>query len=171
MIYIDDYASPLGQMLLAEEDGALIGVWFFNQKYFKNHCSGEVCSRKTPVLDRAERWLDAYFSGLAPEISDLPLAPKGSTFQKTVWQHLCRIPYGKTTTYGAIAKAVAAEMGRVSMSAQAIGGAVGHNPISVIIPCHRVVGADGSMTGYAGGVKRKIWLLDHEAKYCNNSKC
>lgn len=165
MTYTVDYLSPLGEMLLAEQNGALIGLWFKGQKYDRSHCLGEVCSRETPVLTSARKWLDAYFSGCRPEIWEFNLEPQGSAFQKIVWRNLCRIPYGKTTTYGALAKIVAAEMGCEKMSAQAVGGAVGHNPISIIIPCHRVVGADGSLTGYAGGLERKLWLLEHEARH------
>ena len=104
-------------------------------------------------------WLEA---GERPESGELKLDPGGGEFRRTVWEELCRIPYGSVTTYGALARTVAARLGRASMSAQAVGGAVGHNPISILIPCHRVVGADGSLTGYAGGIDKKLWLLDHE---------
>ena len=114
------------------------------------------------MLQAAKRWLDRYFAGKKPEISELPLAPMGSAFQQGVWELLCEIPYGQVTTYGEIAKKMAARMGKSSMSGQAVGGAVGHNPISIIIPCPRVVGANGSLTGYAGGIKKKVKLLEHE---------
>ena len=112
------------------------------------------------IRDRG--WLDRYFAGGRPSLCELPLAPAGSEFRQGVWSILCEIPYGEVTTYGDIAKKVAARMGNKSMSAQAVGGAVGHNPISIIIPCHRVVGSNGSLTGYAGGIKTKIKLLELE---------
>ena len=115
-----------------------------------------------PVFGLAKKWLDAYFAGEKPAISELPLAPNGGEFRQAVWDILCEIPYGQCTTYGAIAQKMAARMGKKTMSSQAVGGAVGHNPISIIIPCHRVVGANGSLTGYAGGIDKKIKLLQHE---------
>ena len=114
------------------------------------------------ILIKTKKWLDEYFNGKKPEISELDLAPIGSEFAKNVWEILCEIPYGKVTTYGEIAKKMATIMHKEKMSAQAVGGAVGHNPISIIIPCHRVVGANGSLTGYAGGIDKKIYLLKHE---------
>ena len=114
------------------------------------------------VFSRAKDWLDRYFNGKKPEPSELPLAPVGGEFRRTVWELLCEIPYGELTTYGQIAREAAKRLQRESMSAQAVGGAVGHNPISIIIPCHRVVGTGGSLTGYAGGLDKKIWLLKHE---------
>lgn len=133
------------------------------QKYFLGTLP-EMPSRKDDleVLDMARSWLDRYFAGQMPHPEELPLQPIGSAFQQAVWGCLCRIPYGEITTYGAIAKKAAAELGQGSVSAQAVGGAVGHNPISIIIPCHRVVGTNGSLTGYAGGIDRKIMLLKHE---------
>ena len=163
MIYTTRCASPLGELLLAERDGALIGLWMLGQKYFPVFMGEEVCeSAGRPALSAARRWLDAYFAGERPEISPLTLGPEGSEFRRRVWKRLCEIPYGETVSYGEIARALACERGAESFSAQAVGGAVGHNPISIIIPCHRVVGADGSLTGYAGGVERKLWLLRHE---------
>ncbi len=114
------------------------------------------------ILIKTKKWLDEYFNGKKPEISELDLAPIGSEFAKNVWEILCEIPYGKVTTYGEIAKKMTKIMHKEKMSAQAVGGAVGHNPISIIIPCHRVVGANGSLTGYAGGIDKKIYLLKHE---------
>lgn len=157
MIYTTSYPSPIGPMLLAEEDGALIGVWFEGQKYFP--APFLQMQQETPLLRQTKDWLNRYFAGEQPDPHELPLAPKGSPFRRQVWQVLLEIPSGSTMTYGQIA-------GRIhsSMSAQAVGGAVGHNPISVIIPCHRVVGSDGSLTGYAGGLDRKKYLLELEAQ-------
>lgn len=157
------YPSPLGQLTLAEEDGALVGLWMQGQKYLpqdlKEHQSF------TPTLELAASWLDRYFAGDMPEIGELSLKPKGSAFRREVWDILCRIPYGETTTYAAIAAQIAKNRSVPRMSAQAVGGAVGHNPISILIPCHRVVGSDGSLTGYAGGLERKQWLLDWEKSH------
>ena len=114
------------------------------------------------IFDRTQEWLERYFAGGKPSPEELPLHPEGTVFRQMVWRELLHIPYGQVTTYGSLAKAVAREMGRETMSAQAVGQAVGHNPISIIIPCHRVVGANGSLTGYAGGLDRKIRLLELE---------
>lgn len=163
MYYATDYISPLGRVKLTADGEALIGLWLEGQKYFGGKVKEEfVENRSLPVLENAKDWLDRYFAGKKPEISELPLAPMGSAFQRGVWELLCEIPYGQVTTYGEIAKKMAARMGKSSMSGQAVGGAVGHNPISIIIPCHRVVGANGSLTGYAGGIKKKVKLLEHE---------
>lgn len=163
MIYMTRYSSPLGELLLAERDGALVGLWLRGQKYFPDLRQEETgqCDSRT-VLSEAKLWLDAYFKGGRPEISLLPLAPEGSEFRRRVWKRLCAIPYGETVSYGEIARDLARERGTETFSAQAVGGAVGHNPVSIIIPCHRVVGSNGSLTGYAGGVERKLWLLRHE---------
>ena len=114
------------------------------------------------VFQDTKIWFDKYFKNQRPEISQLPLAPIGNSFRQAVWKILCDIPYGEVTTYGEIAKKIAKQIGKEKMSAQAVGGAVGHNPISIIIPCHRVVGSNGSLTGYAGGISTKIKLLKHE---------
>ena len=119
-------------------------------------------NKNEKILIKTKKWLDEYFNGEKPKITELDLAPIGSAFAKNVWKILCEIPYGKVTTYGEIAKKMAKIMHKEKMSAQAVGGAVGHNPISIIIPCHRVVGANGSLTGYAGGIDKKIYLLKHE---------
>lgn len=133
------------------------------QKYFGGTVPGELRpNEELEVFSRAKDWLDRYFNGKKPEPSELPLAPVGGEFRQTVWELLCEIPYGELTTYGQIAREAAKRLQRESMSAQAVGGAVGHNPISIIIPCHRVVGTGGSLTGYAGGLDKKIWLLKHE---------
>ena len=155
-----DYPSPLGRMVLAGDGRALTGAWFAGQKYFPAQPMQP--REDDPVLAEARRWLDSYFAGQAPDGRSLPLAPAGSPFRRMVWQMLLDIPYGEVTTYGALAAQAARHMGRYAMSAQAVGGAVGHNPISVIIPCHRVVGADGRLVGYAAGISAKSWLLQHE---------
>lgn len=157
-----NYDSPLGKLTLAAEGDALTGLWLDGQKYFPEHLTGEY--RQTPVLARTADWLNRYFAGRCPSPRELKLSPKGTPFRREVWEILCTIPYGSTTTYAAIAAKIAANRGLARMSAQAVGGAVGHNPISIIIPCHRVVGTDGSLTGYAGGVERKQWLLEFEKK-------
>lgn len=163
MIYTANLSSPLGELLLAERGGALIGLWMYGQKYFPAPFREEARENADrPVLNAARLWLEAYFAGERPEISSLPLAPEGSGFRRSVWKRLCEIPFGETRSYGGIAREIALERGQESFSPQAVGGAVGHNPISIIIPCHRVVGANGSLTGYAGGVERKLWLLRHE---------
>lgn len=161
MIHITHYRSPLGDMMLAEEGGALFGAWFQGQKYYPVMPS-ETKEQDTLVLDTAKAWLDAYFAGQGPDVRSLSLAPRGSTFRQAVWQLLLEIPAGQVTTYGALAAKMAERTGRKTMSAQAVGGAVGHNPLSIFIPCHRVVGADGSLTGYAGGLDKKIQLLKLE---------
>ena len=157
MYFRTDYPSPIGLLTLAADGNALVGLWLENQKYFaagfeKHLIPGD----ELPVFRDAKAWLDAYFAGLTPDIRNLPLAPEGSAFQHSVWEVLKEIPYGQTVTYGEIARALDCR------SAQAVGGAVGRNPISIIIPCHRVLGAGGSLTGYAGGTERKLWLLRHE---------
>lgn len=152
------YMSPFGDMLLACDEIGLTGLWFEGAKYYAGNLSLEHTKKETPVLKEARRWLDIYFSGKEPDF--LPqLHLTGSPFQLSVWKILQQIPYGKTVTYGEIAKRLAEERGLPHMSAQAVGGAVGHNRISIIVPCHRVVGSDGSLTGYAGGIDRKAGLL------------
>lgn len=163
MVYTSHYDSPVGTLLLAGQDGTLAGVWMEGQKYFLGSVREETqeCG-SLPILQQAGRWLDRYFAGERPAVNELPLAPVGSDFRQEVWKILCEIPYGQTTTYGEIAQKLSARLGRERMSARAVGGAVGHNPISIIIPCHRVVGSNGRLTGYAGGLERKIKLLTHE---------
>ena len=163
MVYTCKYKSLIGDILLAADEIGLTGLWFEGQKYFAAS-AGEPMTEKSdlPLFRLAGSWLDEYFHGQNPAIADLPLAPRGSVFRRAVWDILREIPYGELTTYGAIAARLAVRTGRKSMSAQAVGGAVGHNPISIIIPCHRVVGTGGSLTGYAGGIDKKIWLLKHE---------
>ena len=149
------YCSPLGMLTVTEEDGALTALVIDGQKYAELHLAGQGTEHETPVLHAAKLWLDAYFSGAAPDATDLPLSPKGTAFQKKVWRELLNIPYGTTNTYGALA-------GHLGSSARAVGSAVGRNPISIIIPCHRVLAADGSLTGYAGGLENKEKLLQLE---------
>lgn len=150
-------ASPLGNLLLTADELGLTGLWFEDSKYAPD--VQKYSARETPILADTKRWLDGYFSGREPEFTP-PLHPTGSPFRLAVWKLLLEIPYGQTTTYGALAKRLSTAAKR--MSAQAVGGAVGHNPIGLIIPCHRVVGTSGSLTGYAGGIERKIRLLEIE---------
>ncbi len=162
MEYICHYNSPLGGITLANDGASLIGLWFDGQKHFANglHQQYEECD-EMPVFEETKRWLDVYFSGKEPDFTPA-IVLKTSGFRRRVWEILRTIPYGQTITYGDIARVIAREKGLKTMSAQAVGGAVGHNPISLIIPCHRVVGANGSLTGYAGGMDRKEWLLRME---------
>ncbi|MBM6972000.1 methylated-DNA--[protein]-cysteine S-methyltransferase [Mordavella massiliensis] len=155
---MNHYHSPLGTILLAADDTGLTGLWFEGQKYFAQGLDKETEEKELSVFQATRRWLDVYFSGQAPDFQ-VPLHFQGTTFQKEVWKILLSIPYGETTTYGAIAKQLAAKRGLPHLSAQAVGSAVGHNKISIIVPCHRVIGADGSLTGYAGGIWRKEKLL------------
>lgn len=156
------YASPVGMLTLAAADDGLKGLWIEGQKYFAGTLDGPFQEGKHPHLTAACAWLDAYFAGEQPGLEALTLAPIGSGFRQAVWQLLCEIPQGEVRTYGQLAKEAAKRLGRERMSAQATGGAVGHNPISIIIPCHRVVGSDGSLTGYAGGMDKKLALLKLE---------
>ena len=163
MFYTTRYNSPIGLLTIAADETHIIGLWIEGQKYFaaglpENYAD----TKKTPALIQAEDWLSRYFAKEMPSPAELPLAPAGSAFQQAVWRRLCAIPYGKVTTYKAVATDIAQELGRASMSAQAVGGAVGRNPISIIIPCHRVIGSDGSLTGYAGGLSVKRMLLELE---------
>ncbi len=158
MQYTSYYSSPLGNILLAADEIGLTGLWFEGQKYFALHLDKEHEEREISIFNAAKRWLDEYFAGKEPDFS-VPLHLTGTDFQKDVWEILGTIPYGHTMTYGKIAKCIAEKRGVSHMSAQAVGGAVGHNPVSVIVPCHRVVGANGSLTGYAGGIDRKKKLL------------
>ena len=163
MIYKSYYQSPIGKLLLASKENKLMGLWIEGQKYYLGNLIEELQENNTEeILVKTKKWLDRYFDAEKPEISELELAPIGSEFRKNVWKLLCKIPYGEITTYKSIAENVAKLMNRKQMSAQAIGGAVGHNPISIIIPCHRVIGTDGSLTGYAGGIDKKIKLLKLE---------
>ena len=163
MIHTAEYDSPIGPITLASDGTHLVGLWLRGQKYYGDGVPGEwTAEENLPVLAAGKEWLRRYFAGEKPLPGELPLAPAGSEFRQTVYKLLCEIPYGETVSYGQLAKQVAARLGLASMSAQAVGGAVGHNPISIIIPCHRIVGVSGSLTGYAGGIQTKRWLLKHE---------
>lgn len=161
MHYLSYYKSPLGEIVLSASNQGLSGLWFVGQKYFALYFDKEYIYQEIPLFADVKRWLDIYFSGKEPNFS-LPLHFTGSPFQNEVWKILSQIPYGRTTTYGQIAKQVAIKRGVSKMSAQAIGGAVGRNKISIIVPCHRVVGVNGNLTGYAGGIEKKIALLQLE---------
>ena len=161
MQYVSHYESPLGKMLLSADEAGLTGLWFEGQKYFALHLDPEQEEREIPVFEKTKQWLELYLSGKEPEFT-VPLHFIGTEFQKAVWEILCTIPYGQTMTYGQIAGQMAVRHGVPRMSAQAVGGAVGHNRISVIVPCHRVVGTNGSLTGYAGGIEKKLRLLQLE---------
>lgn len=161
MVYTCHYESQLGGILLAADEIGLTGLWFDGQKYFARELPAERTEKEMPILTETKRWLDIYFTGTEPDFLP-PLHPIGSTFRQEVWKLLLQIPYGKTVTYGELARQLAEKRGLPRMSAQAVGGAVGHNQISVLIPCHRVVGANGSLTGYAGGIQKKVKLLELE---------
>ena len=161
MQYTPHYDSPLGGILLAADEVGLTGLWFDGAKYFGDDLPDERVERETPILTEAKRWLDVYFAGNEPDFTP-PLHPVGSAFRQSVWELLLQIPYGQTVTYGELARQFAEKQGLSRMSAQAVGGAVGHNKISLIIPCHRVVGTSGSLTGYAGGIDKKLKLLELE---------
>lgn len=157
-MYVINIDSPLGQLMLASNGTALTGLWFVGQKYFPTHLTGEP-KPDLPVFQQTTDWLHAYFTrNSLPPVP--PLAPQGSPFRQAVWQLLLEIPYGHTTTYGHLAQQLRS-MG-IAASAQAVGGAVGHNPVSILIPCHRVLGSNGALTGYAGGIAVKQRLLELE---------
>lgn len=155
MIYCDEYYSPIGKMLIAANENALVGTWFFSQKYFPDKNEYIVCDKHEIIL-KTKDWLNRYFAGEKPCV-DIPLFISGTVFQKKVWDILLKIPYGDTVTYSDIAKNFS-----YKMSAQAVGGAVSRNPFSIIVPCHRVIGKGGALTGYAGGKDKKLWLIRHE---------
>ncbi len=160
MEYTYHYDSPLGGITLASDGTALTGLWFDGQKYYAASLDPEHEIQTLPVFEETVRWLDVYFGGKDPGVTP-PLVMKTTAFRRAVWEVLLSIPYGQTRSYGEIAETIAAREGR-RVSARAVGGAVGHNAISLIIPCHRVVGSDGSLTGYAGGIGKKRWLLEME---------
>lgn len=158
MVYSTIYHSPIGPLWLTSDGQSLIGLWM-------HPVENTAPSHTDPVLLDTAHWLDRYFRGERPPMDALHLSPAGTAFQKLIWEILLAIPFGATRTYGEIAKDAALRMGKEKMSAQAVGGAVGRNPISIIIPCHRVVGTGGKLTGYAGGVEKKEWLLRHEEEH------
>jgi methylated-DNA-[protein]-cysteine S-methyltransferase len=163
MTFIHHYTSPLGVITLASNGDAITGLWFDHQKYFGDNIHEPITEQQLPVFEQACKWLDIYFSGRQPHFTP-PLYFNSSPFRMAVWQQLLTIPYGRTTTYGEIAHRLEKEALRstqraIKVSAQAVGGAVAHNSISLIIPCHRVIGSNGSLTGYAGGIERKLQLL------------
>ena len=149
------YDSPVGVLTVAADENGIVALTIAGQKYEDRHLPSEAEERETPVLKAARLWLDRYFAGKKPAPDTLPLAPRGTEFQRAVWNELLTIPYGKLTTYGALAE-------KLSSSPRAVGSAVGHNPISIIVPCHRVVGRNGELTGYAGGLGNKRKLLQLE---------
>lgn len=161
MQYIDFYASPLGKMTIASNGQKLTGLWFDKQKYFGAGLAVDAQQQNLPIFAETKKWLDIYFSGRQPDFTP-PLELNGSSFRLAVWNLLLQIPYGSTVTYKDLTAKIAAQQNKKAMSAQAIGGAVGHNPISIIIPCHRVTGTNGSLTGYAGGLDKKLALLKLE---------
>ena len=163
MDFTHHYISPLGGITMASDGEYLTGLWFDGQKYFADTLSAQHEEKDLDVFRRTDLWLDIYFSGKNPDFTP-PLRMIGTEFRQEVWQILLTIPFGKTMTYGEIAKILADRHGANSMSAQAVGGAVGHNPISLIVPCHRVIGTNGALTGYAGGLEKKTRLLDMETQ-------
>ncbi len=159
MKYISTYNSPLGELTLVSDGENLTGLWFLNQQHYG--LTENYSEKDLPVFKDTKLWLDIYFKGKEPDFTPT-LKPMGTAFREKVWKILRTIPYGTTITYGEIAKEIAKEMNMKKMSAQAVGGAVGHNPIGIIIPCHRVVGASNSLTGYAAGLDKKAGLLKIE---------
>lgn len=166
-MYTSLYNSPFGKIMLAADDKGLVGLWFVGQKYFALGLDKKNEEKETEIIKLAKKWLDVYFDGKEPDFK-VPLHFIGTDFQNDVWNILYNVPYGKTITYGEIGNIIAQKRGLKTMSAQAIGGAVGKNKISIIVPCHRVVGKNGSLTGYAGGLDKKINLLKLEESYQDN---
>lgn len=162
--YKTTYKSPLGELTIASNADNITGVWLEGQKNFEASIKNNTILKNNnlKVFIQTKEWLNRYFNKERPEISEIPMAPTGTPFQLDVWNILCKIPYGKTVTYKEIAEVIASKYNKKSMSAQAIGGAVGHNPIAIIIPCHRVIGSNGKLTGYTGGLNNKIKLLTLE---------
>lgn len=161
MFFNNYYNSPIGNITMASDGESLCGLWFDGQKYFASTVKGETDDKTLPVFEQTKKWLDIYFLGNEPDFMP-KFSLNGSEFRKAVWDILLTIPYGSVMTYGEIAKIMAKQRGVAKMSAQAVGGAVGHNPVSIIVPCHRVVGTNGNLTGYAGGIDKKISLLKIE---------
>lgn len=161
MQYTTTYHSPIGDILLAADTTGLTGLWFEGARYFANGLDSEHKEQNLPIFTQTKQWLDTYFSSSIPDEMP-PIHMTGSDFRLAVWQLLLQVPYGQTITYGALARKIEQQMGIPRMSAQAIGGAIAHNPICILIPCHRVIGTNGSLTGYAGGIDKKIKLLSLE---------
>lgn len=167
MQYTSTCKSPIGNIFLAADEIGLTGLWFDGQKYFAHNLDPAHEEKDLPVFKSVRKWLDIYFAGQEPDFIP-PVHLIGTLFQISIWKLLRQIPYGQTATYGELARKIAEEKGLAHMSAQAVGGAVGHNPISIIVPCHRVAGSDGSLTGYAGGVDKKKYLLSLEGVDVDN---
>ena len=161
MDFVHHCDSPLGGITLAGSRDALTGLWFDGQKHFGSTLDKDCMMKPLPVFKQTEHWLDIYFSGGIPDFTP-PLSLRGTGFQKSVWEILLAIPYGQTMTYGQIADQIARQQGSETVCARAVGAAVARNPVSLIIPCHRVIGAGGKLTGYAGGMEKKIRLLRME---------
>lgn len=161
MEYVQKIRSPVGVLTVSSDGKNICGLWIEGQKYFAKTLEKDVLEQNLPIFGKIQKWLDIYFSGKEPDFMP-PLMPKGSPFQKSVWANLSKIPYGKTTSYGELAKQLELDNKGRRTSARAVGGAVGHNPISILIPCHRVIGKSGNLTGYAGGIEVKIKLLELE---------
>jgi methylated-DNA-[protein]-cysteine S-methyltransferase len=163
MEYIRKIKSPVGVLTVSSDGQNISGLWIEGQKYFAKTLEKDVLEQNLPIFENVREWLDIYFSGGEPDFMP-PLMPKGSPFQRSIWNYLCKISYGQTTTYGELAKRFESENRGKPTSARAVGGAVGHNPISILIPCHRVIGKNGNLTGYAGGIDTKIKLLQLEGQ-------
>lgn len=161
LAYVTRLASPLGEITLSSDGEALTGLWLEGQRLFARTLPETVLEEMLPVFEKTKQWLCVYFRGKEPEEYP-PIRLCGTPFQMAVWECLRRIPYGKTLSYGELARQISAENGRASVSARAVGAAVARNPISILIPCHRVLGANAALTGYAGGLDRKLWLLKLE---------
>jgi methylated-DNA-[protein]-cysteine S-methyltransferase len=161
MEYIRKMTTPVGILTVSSDGQNIYGLWIEGQKHFAKTLGKNVSEQNLPVFENVQEWLDIYFSGKEPDFMP-PLMPRGSPFQKSIWNILCKIPYGKTTTYGELAKQFERENNGKHTSARTVGGAVGHNPVSLFIPCHRVIGKNGNLTGYAGGIATKIKLLKLE---------
>lgn len=162
MLYGGEYQAPVGKISMVCDESALVGLWLEGQKYFYAGICEPVIQQETEIVLRVKIWLDQYFSGVKPDVSEIPLNPRGTEFQKRVWERLKEIPCGQVCSYGQIADDTATKAGGSKLSARAVGSAVGRNPILILIPCHRLIGADGSLTGYAAGIETKQWLLRHE---------
>lgn len=161
MKYTDRYNSPIGKILMAADEQGLTGLWFNGQKYFASGLDKDYIEKDLEIFANTKKWLDIYFTGKEPEFIP-PLHITGSAFRLEVWDILLKIPYGMTVTYSDIAKNIATKRGMTKMSARAVGSAIAHNPVSIIIPCHRVVGKNNKLTGYAAGIDKKIKLLNLE---------